>query len=450
VTVAAPPRPNRPDDRNDRPTVDALREQEALIEEARRRARRRRQRNAVVALLGATLAAAVLGFSHGGFSHGGGFHAKDAAGSSPTPGGGSATGDTNGKLAFVDGALVAVNPDGSEPDMIAHCQLSAHGCELAEPAWSPDGTQIAYLGGSVDLKPVPRGQRASCEVRHRRPDGRVERIHLRSCRRPQANLSLYLMQLDSGRVQRLAACGWCATQYMGVNVSWSPDGAWIAFSRDSGARGAASLWLVNTTSGELRRLTNCSPQHCADITPAWSPDGQLIVFNRMAHEGPALYTLRADGSQLTKLTDSAYYANPQWSPDGHRIAYDGDNKIFVIDADGSNQKLLLSGSAGNGPGVPSWSTDGTKLAYFNTPRESNGLFSAEVWTMNPDGSAKQRVYHSACCVDYWAAPIWSPDGTKLAFAANSAGGVFVVNPDGTGLRRLSSASTNALTWQRLP
>ena len=69
--------------------------------------------------------------------------------------------------------------------------------------------------------------------------------------------------------------------------------------------------------------------------------------------------------------------------------------------------------------------------------------------MNPDGTAKKRLYRSVCCVYNYAPPIWSPDGRKLAFAATSAFGVFVLNRDGSGLRRLSRASTSALTWQHL-
>jgi Tol biopolymer transport system component len=172
------------------------------------------------------------------------------------------------------------------------------------------------------------------------------------------------------------------------------------------------------------------------------------VFSRVGKGGSSLYTVRADGSKLTKITDSAFAANPQWSPDGRQIAFDDNNDVFIANADGSDRRLLLDGEPGNGPGVPSWSPDGTKLAYFYTPG-SPGNFTAEVWTMNTDGSQKRRLYHSVCCVMSWSPPIWSPDGKKVAFAATSAGGTFVVDSDGTNLRRLSTASANGITWQRL-
>jgi Tol biopolymer transport system component len=318
--------------------------------------------------------------------------------------------------------------------VIAHCRASPDGrlqrtsrlpsaCALVEPAWSPDGSQIAFVRGDSRLLSIMRGDSGL----------------LRS------TLSLYLRDAD-GSVRRLTGCGSCGRDYRG-RLGWSPDGSWIAFSRDSGPRWTQSLWAVDTTGGKLRRLTDC--QLCADVSPDWAPSGQLIVFSRIAREGSSLYTVRADGSQLTKITNSAAAANPQWSPDGRQIAFDGSDKIFIVDADGSDQKLLLDGAWGSGPGVPSWSPDGTKLAFFYTPGQP-GNFTAEVWTMTTDGSEKRRLYHSACCVGSGATPIWSPDGTKIAFAADSADGTFVIASDGTGLRRLSTAAANGITWQRLP
>ena len=70
--------------------------------------------------------------------------------------------------------------------------------------------------------------------------------------------------------------------------------------------------------------------------------------------------------------------------------------------------------------------------------------------MNGNGSAKQRLYRSGCCVGDWAGPIWSPDGRMIAFSADSAGGTFVINADGSGLRRLSPTTSSGLSWQRRP
>jgi Tol biopolymer transport system component len=413
LTVTAPPRPPGPDDLRDRSLVEALREQ-ALIEEARRRARRRRQRYAAVALLGVFVAAGI-GFGRAG----GGRSAGTPAASTGLSAQGAATA-TNGKIAFADGggALWVVNPDGSGLHVMARCSATIPECGIAEPAWSPDGNRLAFVRG-----------------------------HLGGAN-TASTLSLYIADAPGRHVRLLAACGSCAEQW-GGNLSWSPDGSRIAFSRDSGHRGEQSLWISDTAGRKLHRLTDCLPNWCADVDPAWAPSGRRIVFSRIVSAGSSLYTIRPDGSQLRKITTVAGASDPRWSPDERKIAFDGSDRIYIADANGSHLKLLFGGAVGSGPGVPSWSPDGTKLAFFNTPGRPSA-FSAEVWTINTDGSAKQRIYHSACCVGIWAAPIWSPDGKKIALAANSAGGTFVISSDGSGVRRLSAAFAIGLTWQPLP
>jgi Tol biopolymer transport system component len=416
VIVPAPPKPPSIDDLRER-SVEALREQ-ALIEEARQRARKRRQRYAAIAVLGAVAAVAVVG----GFGRvAGGRSAGGSGGSSGGIAAGAAAG--NGKIAFVvgAGALYLVNPDGSGLHVGASCHVTSAGCGILEPAWSPGGKRLAFVRGRLGW-PTPAAPIVQ-----------------------PSRMFLYVEDADGGAVLRLASCGSCAAQWRG-GLSWSPDGSQIAFSRDSGSRGQESLWVVDL-SGKLRRLADCLPRSCSDVSPAWSPNGKLIVFSRIARQDSGLYTVLPDGSQLTRIATGT---DPQWSPGGQKIAYDSGDSIFSADPNGSHRTLLLAGSGGgSGPGVPSWSPDGKKLTFIYTP-ERSGAYTAEVWTINSNGSAKQRLYHSACCVGSWAAPIWSPDGTKIAFAADSAHGTYVINTDGSNLHRLSAAPARELTWQHGP
>jgi Tol biopolymer transport system component len=250
---------------------------------------------------------------------------------------------------------------------------------------------------------------------------------------------------DARAPRKLAACGACGT-LSGSRLDWSPDGAEIVFSRDmpGAGRPQSVLWIVDTRTGRLRQLTDCG-SNCGDFHPDWSPNGELVIFTRFNRDGTWLYTVRPDGSALTKF-DTPSAQHPVWSPDGRWIAFDAADKVFVAAADGSQRKLIIDGARGSGPGAPSWSPDGTKLAYFYTPG-TPGRFTAEVWTSNTDGSHKQRLAGSACCVGMWAPPVWSPDGKQIAFAADSAGGTYVVNANGSGLHRISALHAGALSWQ---
>jgi Tol biopolymer transport system component len=320
----------------------------------------------------------------------------------------------NGGIALGGGSrLLLANPNGPGLRKIAGCAARSRSCTTAEPAWSPDGRQIAFTSGH---------------------DGEP---------RERSSMSLYVAAAHSGGARRLASCGLCAKQW-GGQLGWSPDGKWIAFSRDTGLSGQESLWIVAAAGGKPRRLTDCHT--CTDVSPVWSPDGKLLVFQRLGPVEYSLYTVHPDGSGLTRIASGG---EPEWSPNGRRIAFDGQGGIEVANADGSEARLIFAGPSATGPGVPSWSPDGRKLVVFKTPGEP-GRFRAEVWTMNADGSGKERLYRSGCCVGYWAPPIWSPNGRLIAFSADSAGGTFVINADGTGLKRLSPTAYSELSSQPLP
>jgi Tol biopolymer transport system component len=331
----------------------------------------------------------------------------------------------NGKIAVEGeyGTLLSASPNGAKLRTIAGCPAGSRpagsrNCAISEPAWSPAGGRIAFVRGRVG------GPNES------------------------SRMSVYVAAPKGGGAHRLASCGGCGGQW-GALLGWSPDGRWIAFSRDAGPTGQEALWVVAASGGSPHRLTDCRPAWCADVDPVWSPDGHLIVFERITHHGGfvhRLYTIRPDGSKLRKIADGA---DPEWSPDGTRIAFDGDGGIVVANADGSDARLFYAQTKYEGPGDPSWSPDGKKLVFFNTPGAA-GAFVAEVWTINADGTDQRRLYQSPCCVTNWAAPIWSPDGRMIAFAADSAGGTFVMNADGSVLRQISPEAPGSLSWQKLP
>jgi len=266
----------------------------------------------------------------------------------------------NGKLAFssprsgfpTDSDIFTMGSDGSAQTAIT----ALNGDELY-PAWSPDGSQIAFQ----------RDPGLSPEIWTSKADGTS------------------LRQLTSSTSDR--------------HPSWSPDGAKIAFASDRAAGSTLSdLFVMNADGSAQVNITN-TPTVDEDY-PVWSPDGAKIAFSR---DGD-IATLTPGGTGLALLTATERIENePDWSPDGTKLAFhvgvNADDEIFKMNADGSGVTNLTN----SGPTVeegPVWSPAGDRIVF------TKGAFSAaEIWTMNPDGSDQTQVTINSF-LD--AQPSWQP------------------------------------------
>jgi Tol biopolymer transport system component len=151
-----------------------------------------------------------------------------------------------------------------------------------------------------------------------------------------------------------------------------------------------------------------------------------------------IYTMNPDGTEVINLTDAFGDwddTDPNWSPDGTRIAFTsfraggGVADVFVMDADGGNQ-VQLTFSLGYGDFSPTWSPDGAKIA-FTSSREADW----EIFVMNADGSEQTNLTGPWQELAYDDLnPDWSPDGTKIVFEGVREGAweILSVNADGTG------------------
>jgi Tol biopolymer transport system component len=164
--------------------------------------------------------------------------------------------------------------------------------------------------------------------------------------------------------------------------------------------------------------------------------GKLAFSSRLA--GPttpfgSIINASPDGSgQTSVISGSLVPSEPAWSPDATKIAFAQTQPpfdIYVINANGSGQTNLTNTSSDIVEGNPSWSVTG-KIAYQRSPFQS---ITAQIWTMNADGSGQAQF--PGITQPSPTGPTWSPDGTKLAFS--SGGEIWVINADGTNERRLT-------------
>lgn len=211
--------------------------------------------------------------------------------------------------------------------------------------------------------------------------------------------------------------------------AWSPDGQKIAFVSDR--TGNEDIWLMDSNGGNPQNLTQDPLDY--DSSPAWSPDGSQIAFGK----GSRLFVMNANGSDQHDLGGPAGgNYNPDWSPDGSLIAFwagGGDAEIWVISPGGSGLRNVT-----NNPNTddfnPSWSPDG-QLIVLETA--TNGGYE-ELHTIRPDGTGRAILGTEPGGGD--EAPAWSPDGQRIAF--NRSGDIFVMNADGSGRVNLTDSQDN--------
>jgi Tol biopolymer transport system component len=123
--------------------------------------------------------------------------------------------------------------------------------------------------------------------------------------------------------------------------AWSPNGRLIAFSRCNASGAGCAIWLVRPNGTHLRRLTNGTMNEQA---PSWSPNGRRLVFE--ADGGLWTIRRRAFGHRPRprRLLDSG--RGPSWSPDGTQIAFGRPDGVYVVNADGSDARLVVATANG--------------------------------------------------------------------------------------------------------
>ena len=245
----------------------------------------------------------------------------------------------------------------------------------------------------------------------------------------------------------------------------------IAFTRfASGVRGGeangGAIFTIGTDGRAERQVTR-PPAGVSDVQPDWSPDGSRIVFQREFNDKPyETWTVRPDGSDAQSIevacppgipaTQICEENQPAWSPDGKRLAFSwaygtlkrirGEewievSAITVMNADGRNVKQLtqLRRPTSSEDSQPVWSPDGKRIAFVRLNSTAKPVDGKAIFVVNGDGTGLRRV--TPWRLNAGDHPDWSPDGRTILFRSPSeavfGSNLFTVRPDGTGLKQLT-------------
>jgi TolB protein len=210
---------------------------------------------------------------------------------------------------------------------------------------------------------------------------------------------------------------------------WSPNGRLIAFEYvESPDTRDSTRPFVGVVGADGKHVRILAPD-IGGNRPTWSPDSKRIAF-----EGPKGLEVVSVAGGPPKVVTSEGGTDPAWSPNGKKIAYGTARGIVVVPAAGGARKLV---ARVRGAREPVWSPRGRTIAFdqldYDNPTRS------AVYEANPDGSGTRRMTKPDLVAGQ---PAWSPDGTRLAFAdfeSTDGGPIYVMHSDGTGLTRITPA-----------
>lgn len=311
----------------------------------------------------------------------------------------------NGRIAFVSTRnsdafnIWVMNPDGSFAVRLTDDESGSDPFSTYDfdPAWSPDGTKIAFVSNR------------------------------------ESNFEIFTMNADGSNVQQLTNDG-----VQNGQPKWSPDGTKIAFTRGGGcvillnpalkSRMVPAddnpcvpyIYVMNADGSNKTKIS----QGENEAWPVWSPDGTKLAFatvNYMSADGNEIYVMNANGTNRTRLTNDSFIDFPtSWSPDGNTIAFTSNRdtpqtgifrfQLYTMNANGTNRVRLVASAFDDQ--YPVFSPDGTKIAFQRSFETQSGASpTSELYVMNADGSDQKNITNNSA--EDFGPPGWQPLASPL-------------------------------------